>query len=106
MYQITYKRDSFLDKLFRRKNHPVITLTAPLDQVLKRDKSLQDSYTYALEQKDEDGQNLYYPSKILADIPSEFGNSRLYIPSNFNNRFNGPIRFKMLTAGIFKEEAI
>ncbi|MCR4954453.1 MAG: transglycosylase domain-containing protein [Treponema sp.] len=63
-------------------------------------------YALALEQKDADGNNLYYPSKILADIPSEFGREKLYIPSNFNNRFNGPIRFRIALASSLNIPAV
>lgn len=63
-------------------------------------------YALALEQKDADGNNLYYPSKILADIPSEFGSQKLYIPSNFNNRFNGPIRFRIALASSLNIPAV
>ncbi|MCR4733541.1 MAG: transglycosylase domain-containing protein [Treponema sp.] len=63
-------------------------------------------YALALEEKDENGKNLYYPSKILADIPSEFGKEKLYIPSNFNNRFNGPIRFRIALASSLNIPAV
>lgn len=29
--------------------------------------------------------------QILPDIPMEFGNSAMYFPRNFNNRYNGPV---------------
>ena len=63
-------------------------------------------YALALEQKDFDGNNIFYPSKILADIPSEFGSQKLYIPSNFNNRFNGPIRFRIALASSLNIPAV
>ncbi len=39
--------------------------------------------------------NVIEPSSVLADVPSEFGNDKLYIPENFNNRFNGPVRARI-----------
>jgi len=63
-------------------------------------------YALGLEQKDESGKPKYYPSKVLADIPKEFGNEKLYIPSNFNNRFNGPIRFRVALASSLNVPAV
>lgn len=63
-------------------------------------------YALALEQTDSDGKHLYSPASILADIPSEFGRERLYIPSNFNNRFNGPIRFRVALASSLNIPAV
>lgn len=34
------------------------------------------------------------PASVLADVPTEFGSDKLYIPENFNNRFNGPVRVR------------
>ena len=34
------------------------------------------------------------PATVLADVPTEFGTDKLYIPENFNNRFNGPVRVR------------
>jgi penicillin-binding protein 1C len=31
------------------------------------------------------------PASLLADIARDFGTTALYIPQNFNNRFNGPV---------------
>lgn len=63
-------------------------------------------YGYALEYKGENNKISYYPSKILFDIPTEFGNEQLYIPSNFNNRFNGPIRFRVALASSLNIPAV
>lgn len=37
----------------------------------------------------------FLPSDILPDIPSFFGGEEVYIPKNFNNRFNGPTRLRV-----------
>ena len=38
------------------------------------------------------------PSDILPDIPMRFGREQAYIPRNFNNRFNGPVRLRVALA--------
>ena len=40
-------------------------------------------------------ENGWMPNSILPDIPSTFGSNQAYIPQNFNNKFNGPIRFRV-----------
>ena len=40
----------------------------------------------------------FSPTDILPDIPTVFGGGEAYIPSNFNNRFNGPVRFRVALA--------
>jgi len=35
------------------------------------------------------------PADVLPDIPSKFGSEEVYIPRNFNNRFNGPVLFRV-----------
>lgn len=52
-------------------------------------------YALSMEQRDENHKRKYFPSSILEDIPLEFGNSNLYIPHNFNNKYNGPVRFRI-----------
>ncbi len=52
-------------------------------------------YAMALEMKDDAGLPLYSPATILSDIPLEFGGENTYIPSNFNNRYNGPVRLRI-----------
>ncbi|MDR2702045.1 MAG: transglycosylase domain-containing protein [Spirochaetaceae bacterium] len=37
----------------------------------------------------------YKPADVLADIPSKFGSEEVYIPRNFNNRFNGPVLLRI-----------
>ena len=57
-------------------------------------------YALALEQ------NILQPSTVLADVPSEFGNDKLYIPENFNNRFNGPVRMRIALASSLNVPAV
>ena len=63
-------------------------------------------YALAMETKDEKGQPLYSPASILADIPQEFGEESLYIPSNFNNRYNGPVRLRIALASSLNVPAV
>lgn len=63
-------------------------------------------YALSIETEDDNGQPLYYPSKVIADIPKEFGNKKVYIPENFNNRFNGPIRFRIALASSLNVPAV
>ncbi len=63
-------------------------------------------YAMALETTTEDNEPLYIPTSILADIPKEFGNEELYIPANFNNRFNGPIRLRIALASSLNIPAV
>lgn len=63
-------------------------------------------YALALEQKDYDDIPVYYPSMIFADIPKEFGNENVYIPQNFNNRYNGPVRFRIALASSLNVPAV
>ena len=46
------------------------------------------------------------PSSIIADVPSEFGSEKLYIPENFNNRFNGPVRMRIALASSLNVPAV
>jgi len=45
-------------------------------------------YAYALEKG-------YTTSTPLPDIPMEFGNQEIYVPENFNERYNGPVRLSV-----------
>lgn len=50
--------------------------------------------------------DILQPSTVLADVPSEFGNEKLYIPENFNNRFNGPVRTRIALASSLNVPAV
>ncbi|GMO63157.1 MAG: hypothetical protein Ta2A_10140 [Treponemataceae bacterium] len=51
-------------------------------------------------------ENGFSPADILADIPMKFGDTALYIPQNFNNRFNGPILFRQALASSLNIPAV
>ena len=63
-------------------------------------------YALAFDTLDDNGRPLYYPSKIIPDIPQEFGNTNIYIPGNFNNRFNGPVRTRIALASSLNVPAV
>jgi penicillin-binding protein 1C len=56
-------------------------------------------YAMALEQG-------FKPTDVLADIPMNFGETELYIPQNFNNRFNGPMLFRSALASSLNIPAV
>jgi penicillin-binding protein 1C len=56
-------------------------------------------YAFALER----GMN---PTDVLADIPSNYGTEQIYIPRNFNNRFNGPMLFRVALASSLNIPAV
>ena len=75
-----------------------------IDGVLVRNQpgSSMKPFLYALAiEKD-----LLQPSTVLADVPSEFGNEKLYIPENFNNRYNGPVRTRIALASSLNVPAV
>ena len=51
-------------------------------------------------------ENGFSPSSVLPDIPMEFGFESLYVPQNFNNRFNGPVRFRVALASSLNIPAV
>ena len=63
-------------------------------------------YALALETKAENGEQFFTPATILPDIPQEFGEEKLYIPSNFNNRYNGPVRLRIALASSLNVPAV
>jgi penicillin-binding protein 1C len=48
----------------------------------------------------------FKPTDVLADVPMNFGESELYIPQNFNNRFNGPMLFRSALASSLNIPAV
>jgi len=48
----------------------------------------------------------FTPAAILPDIPTVFGTSEAYIPSNFNSRFNGPVRLRVALASSLNVPAV
>jgi penicillin-binding protein 1C len=51
-------------------------------------------------------ENGFKPTDVLADIPMNFGERELYIPQNFNNRFNGPMLFRTALASSLNIPAV
>ncbi len=45
-------------------------------------------------------------ASILPDIPSYFGGEEVYIPLNFNERFNGPVRLRVALASSLNVPAV
>ncbi|MCL2804692.1 MAG: transglycosylase domain-containing protein [Treponema sp.] len=48
----------------------------------------------------------FNPSDVIADIPMTFGESEIYIPQNFNNRFNGPMLLRSSLASSLNIPAV
>jgi penicillin-binding protein 1C len=48
----------------------------------------------------------FSPARILPDLPTIFGGREAYIPSNFNRRFNGPVRFRVALASSLNIPAV
>jgi penicillin-binding protein 1C len=46
------------------------------------------------------------PAEILPDLPTVFGSREAYVPSNFNNRFNGPVRLRIALASSLNIPAV
>ena len=46
------------------------------------------------------------PNEILPDLPTVFGGSEAYIPSNFDRRFNGPVRMRIALASSLNIPAV
>lgn len=48
----------------------------------------------------------FTPASVLPDIPLEFGFEQIYIPRNFNNRYNGPVRLRTSLASSLNVPAV
>lgn len=48
----------------------------------------------------------FTPATVLPDIPTQFGSSEVYIPENFNRRFNGPVRLRTALASSLNVPAV
>ena len=51
-------------------------------------------------------ENGFLPTDVLADVPRRYGGAELYLPQNFNNRFNGPVRFRTALASSLNIPAV
>jgi penicillin-binding protein 1C len=56
-------------------------------------------YSLALE-------NGYTASSILPDVPTDFGGEEIYVPGNFNEQFNGPVRLRQALAASLNVPAV
>ncbi|MDR2617799.1 MAG: penicillin-binding protein 1C [Treponema sp.] len=48
----------------------------------------------------------FSPASVLPDLPTVFGSREAYVPSNFNRRFNGPVRFRVSLASSLNVPAV
>jgi penicillin-binding protein 1C len=48
----------------------------------------------------------FLPSNVIADVPMTFGETEVYFPLNFNNRFNGPMLFRASLASSLNIPAV
>ncbi len=48
----------------------------------------------------------FTPATVLPDIPTQFGSDEVYIPENFNRRFNGPVRLRTALASSLNVPAV
>ncbi|MEI8095304.1 MAG: transglycosylase domain-containing protein [Spirochaetales bacterium] len=46
------------------------------------------------------------PATVLPDLPTDFGSAEVYSPSNFNGRFNGPVRLRVALASSLNVPAV
>ncbi|GAB1483375.1 hypothetical protein MASR2M78_21910 [Treponema sp.] len=56
-------------------------------------------YTLALEQG-------WDAATVLPDVPTDFGGAEVYVPANFNNQFNGPVRLRQALASSLNIPAV
>jgi penicillin-binding protein 1C len=70
-------------------------------QVLNQPGSCLKPFLYAMAMDSGLGSN-----EILPDLPSVFGGSEAYIPSNFDRRFNGPVRMRVALASSLNIPAV
>lgn len=74
-----------------------------VDGVISRHQSGSSTkpflYALALE-------NGYVPNQILEDIPKDFGGQNVYVPLNFNNRYNGPQSMRVCLASSLNIPAV
>jgi penicillin-binding protein 1C len=51
-------------------------------------------------------ENGFKPNDVIADVPMSFGEYEVYLPRNFNNRFNGPMLFRASLASSLNIPAV
>ena len=63
-------------------------------------------YALALEKNKSISNTHFEPTAIIPDIPQDFGSSKVYVPLNFNNRYNGPVRMRVALASSLNIPAV
>ncbi|HOE09543.1 MAG TPA: transglycosylase domain-containing protein [Treponemataceae bacterium] len=48
----------------------------------------------------------FSPNSVLPDVPMDFGSEHIYVPQNFNNRYNGPQLFRTCLASSLNIPAV
>lgn len=48
----------------------------------------------------------FKPTSVLPDIPMDFGGEKVYVPLNFNDRYNGPVRYRVALASSLNIPAV
>lgn len=48
----------------------------------------------------------FTPNTVFPDIPMDFGSANIYVPLNFNNRYNGPLIFRTALASSLNIPAV
>ena len=74
-----------------------------IDGVLARNQpgSSMKPFLYAMALE-----NGFRPTDVIADVPMTFGETEIYIPRNFNDRFNGPMLFRSALASSLNIPAV
>lgn len=77
--------------------------TGQIDGVLVKNQtgSSMKPFLYAMALE-----NGFAPSSVLPDVPTDYGSSEVYVPQNFNNRFNGPQLFRTCLASSLNIPAV
>lgn len=77
--------------------------TGQIDSVLVKNQtgSSMKPFLYAMALE-----NGFAPSSVLPDVPIDFGSTEVYVPQNFNNRFNGPQLFRTCLASSLNIPAV
>jgi len=77
--------------------------TGQIDGVLVRNQtgSSMKPFLYAMALE-----NGFSPATVIPDVPTDYGSSEVYVPQNFNNRFNGPQLFRVCLASSLNIPAV
>jgi penicillin-binding protein 1C len=70
-------------------------------RILRQPGSTLKPFLYALALE-----NGFNAASILPDIPAEFGAREIYVPVNFNRRYNGPVRLRTALASSLNVPAV